>query len=82
MAVVAVGAARRGAGMAGEAARSTGTAGGCTAGVEAAAAARSSAPRRPTLTSQQPTHSTSETNIDIRKQTRFYLRKYVVFLFV
>lgn len=79
--VVAAGAARRGAGMAGVAARSTGTAGGCTAGVVvAAAAARSTAPRRPTLTSQQPTHSTCETNIDIRKQTRYYLRKYFVFI--
>lgn len=78
--VVAAGAARRGAGMAGEAARSTGTAGGCTAGVVAAAAARSTAPRRPTLTSQQPTHSTCETNIDVRKQTRYYLRKYFVFI--
>lgn len=75
----AAGAARRGAGMAGGAARSTGTAGGCTAGV-VAAAARSTAPRRPTLTSQQPTHSTCETNIDIRKQTRYYLRKYFVFI--
>lgn len=76
--MVAAGAARRGAGMAGVAARSTGTAGGCTAGVVVAAAARSTAPRRPTLTSQQPTHSTCETNIDIRKQTRYYLIQFFV----
>lgn len=81
--VVAVGAARRGAGMAGVAARSTGTAGGCTAGVvAAAAAARSTAPRRPTLTSQQPTHSTCETNIDIKKQTRYFLRKYLLCVYL
>lgn len=80
--VVAVGAARRGAGMAGVAARSTGTAGGCTAGVVAAAAARSTAPRRPTLTSQQPTHSTCETNIEIKKQKRYFLRKYLLCVYL